>query len=103
MCMVRNPCRMVSYLERKDEIFPKVRGHTFLPWGDNGCVLCFSENPKHSTKTCENYLLMFFTFVINELEVREINFEDVLVPFLLCNCSYQSANQSSLKIPVGSQ
>lgn len=69
----------------------------------HGCVLCFSENPKYCTKTCEYCLLMFFNFPINDLEVWEINFEEIFIPFSFCNCSHQSANQFSLKVSVGSQ
>lgn len=51
----------------------------------------FSENPKHSTKIC---LLVFFTFPINEIEIWEINFKNILVPFLFCNCSFTSECKS---------
>lgn len=52
MCMFWNPCDMGSYLEREDEISPKVRAHTFLPYRHIGCVLRSSENPNTALLTC---------------------------------------------------
>lgn len=83
--------------------FPPKSGVVLSYHVETSSVFYFSENPKHSTKTCENCLFVFFSFPINELEVLEINFEDIFVPFLFCNCSHKSANQFSLKICVGSQ
>lgn len=39
-------------LLREDEIFPKVRAHTFLPYRHIGCVLRSSENPNTALLTC---------------------------------------------------
>lgn len=51
----------------------------------------FSKNLEYSTKTC---LLVLFTFPINDIEVWEINFNDIPVPFFFCNCSFMSEYKS---------